>query len=184
MDLKRTHCPLGIWHWLLPSCPAPWVIQAKTAEPEKGNGPPTSALRKSKVGIFTPEGKPFFAHGITHARNLANLDFKKFSEACKDIGFNAYGYGCPQQLREDMPYLASWNHLVPISYYRGKNGVQFLDVFDPKVESRLEAGVKAYCGLTRRHRATSSAIAGRIWLLALGKSGGQKLGRFHTQSAP
>ena len=163
MDLKRTHCPLGglalAFAILLL---APWVIQAKTAEPEKGKRTAYFSLTKIKGRdwLLTPEGRPFFAHGITHARNLSNLDFKKFSEACKDIGFNAYGYGCPQQLREDMPYLASWNHLVPISYYRGKNGVQFLDVFDPKVESLLEAGVKAYCRINAK---TSSNVIGYCW---------------------
>ena len=59
-----------------------------------------------------------------------------------------------------MPYLASWNHLVPISYYRGKNGVQFLGVFDPKVESRLEAGVKAYCRINAK---TSNNVIGYCW---------------------
>ena len=61
--------------------------------------------------LLTPDGRPFFAHGITHAGNRnAKLNFPKFSEACKELGFNAYGYGCPTQLRSDMPYVASWNH--------------------------------------------------------------------------
>lgn len=115
MDLKRTHCPLGglalAFAILLL---APWVIQAKTAEPEKGKRTAYFSLTKIKGRdwLLTPEGKPFFAHGITHARNLAKLDFKKFSEACKDIGFNAYGYGCPQQLREDMPLITSSSETV------------------------------------------------------------------------
>ena len=101
---------------------------------------------KGRHWLVSPDGNPFFAHGITHAGNrLADLDFQKFSKACKELGFNAYGYGCPPQLRKDMPYVASWNHLVPISYYRGKNGIKFVDVFDPKAQARLEAGVKAYC---------------------------------------
>ena len=111
--------------------------------------------------LFSPDGKPFFAHGITHAGNRgAKLDFQKFSQACKELGFNAYGYGCPQQLRKDMPYVASWNHLVPISYYRGKNGVQFVDVFDPKVQTHLEAGIKAYC---RINASTSRNVIGYCW---------------------
>ena len=89
---------------------------------------------KGRHWLFMPDGKPFFAHGITHARNLdANIDFEKFSKACKEVGFNAYGYGCPEPLRKDMPFIESWNHLVPISYYRGKNAVRFIDVFDTKV---------------------------------------------------
>jgi len=111
--------------------------------------------------LVSPNGKPFFAHGITHAGSrLANLDFQKFLEACKELGFNAYGYGCPQPLRKDMPYVASWNHLVPISYYRGKNAVKFVDVFDPKEEARLEAGVKAYCLINAK---TSRNVIGYCW---------------------
>jgi hypothetical protein len=99
-----------------------------------------------KSWLVKPDGQPFFAHGITHVRNIdANLNFRKFSQMCKEAGFNAYGYGCPEPLRQDMPFIDSWNHLVPISYYRGKNGVQFLDVFDPKVQKKLEFGVKAKC---------------------------------------
>ena len=71
--------------------------------------------------LVKPNGQPFFAHGITHASNRdAALNYQKFSEACKAVGFNAYGYGCPKPLRKDMPFVESWNHLVPISYYREK----------------------------------------------------------------
>jgi hypothetical protein len=116
---------------------------------------------KGRHWFLMPDGSPFFAHGITHAGNrLAKLDFKNFSQVCKELGFNAYGYGCPQQLRKDMPYVASWNHLVPISYYRGKNGVKFVDVFDPKVEARMEAGVKAYCLINAK---TSRNVIGYCW---------------------
>lgn len=102
--------------------------------------------------LVDSKGNPFFAHGITHVNNQrAKIDFARFSKACKDLGFNAYGYGCPDQLRSDMPYLESWNHLVPISYYRGKNGVRFVDVFDPKVQAKLDAGVKANCFRSRRN---------------------------------
>ena len=109
-----------------------------------------SVIRLAEINgrawLVTPEGKPFFAHGITHLSNQrAKIDLASISKACKEMGFNAYGYGCPEQLRSDMPYVESWNHLVPISYYRGQNGVRFVDVFDPKVQARLDAGVKANC---------------------------------------
>lgn len=98
------------------------------------------------------DGKPFFAHGITHvSTNKAKFDFADMSTACKRLGFNSYGYGCPAQLKHDMPYVESWNHLVPISYYRGKNGIEFVDVFDPKVQARLDAGVKANCFRSLSH---------------------------------
>ena len=90
-------------------------------------------LIKGKYWLAKPDGKLFFAHGITHARNLqGQRELNKFSKACKEIGFNAYGYGCPEGLRKDMPFVESWNHLVPISYYRGKGAVRFVDIFDPK----------------------------------------------------
>ena len=66
--------------------------------------------------LVDSHGNPFFAHGITHASNNRDaFDYTAFSTACKRLGFNAYGYGCPPQLRGDMPYVESWNHLVPIS---------------------------------------------------------------------
>lgn len=96
--------------------------------------------------LVGPDGKPFFAHGITHAGNgRAKLDLKKFSAACKAVGFNSYGYGCPDALRSDMPYLESWNHLVPISMYRGDGSHKYCDIFDPVVQTRIERGVKANC---------------------------------------
>ncbi|MCM2369077.1 Spy/CpxP family protein refolding chaperone [Aporhodopirellula aestuarii] len=102
--------------------------------------------------LVGPDGKPFFAHGITHvSNNRAKFDFAEMSAACQKLGFNSYGYGCPDQLRHDMPYIESWNHLVPISYYRGENGVKFIDVFDPKEQARLEAGVKANCFRSLSH---------------------------------
>ena len=101
--------------------------------------------------LIGPDGKPFFAHGITHVGNArSKYDFIDISTACKRLGFNAYGYGCPQELRSDMPYLESWNHLVPISMYRSKGGRgkgahNFVDIFDLKEQKRIEAGVKANC---------------------------------------
>ena len=44
-----------------------------------------------------------------------------------------------------MPYLESWNHLVPISMYRGDGTHEYCDIFDPKVQARIERGVKANC---------------------------------------
>lgn len=102
--------------------------------------------------LVDPNGDPFFAHGITHVNNQqAGLNYSEFSEACKALGFNAYGYGCPQVLKSDMPYVEGWNHLVPISTYRGKNGVKYVDVFDQKEQARLEAGVKAICERNRNN---------------------------------
>ncbi|MBT3468999.1 MAG: hypothetical protein HN467_06715, partial [Opitutae bacterium] len=147
MHLKRTYFPQGGLGWFLIIIFLNLdAIQLNAAKPDTWRESDNFSLTNidGRHWLLSPDGTPFFAHGITHAGNrLTNLDFQKFSEACKELGFNAYGYGCPQQLRKDMPYLASWNHLVPISYYRGKNGVKFVDVFNSKVKARLEAGVKA-----------------------------------------
>lgn len=107
-------------------------------------------IRLTKIGgrhwLVGSDGKAFFAHGITHVNtSRAKFDFAEMSAACKRLGFNAYGYGCPPQLKHDMPYVESWNHLVPISYYRGNDNVKFVDIFDPKVQAELDAGVKANC---------------------------------------
>ena len=108
--------------------------------------PITITETEGRHWLVKPNGQLFFAHGITHVSNKdARINYEKFSQACKNVGFNAYGYGCPEPLRQDMPFIESWNHLVPISYYRGKKGVQFFDIFDSKVQKRLENGVKAKC---------------------------------------
>ena len=96
--------------------------------------------------LIDADGNPFFAHGITHVgNNRSKFSFDKISVACKALGFNAYGYGCPEPLRGDMPFIESWNHLVPISTYRGKNAIGFVDVFDPAEQAKLDRGVKMSC---------------------------------------
>ena len=140
------------------------VADCQSAEVKiKSKEPQNITLTKinGRHWLVGPDGKPFFAHGITHVgNNRAKIDFAEISTACKKLGFNAYGYGCPTQLRSDMPYVASWNHLVPISYYRGKNGIKFVDVFDAKAQARLEAGVKANCLLNGKN---SQNVIGYCW---------------------
>lgn len=115
---------------------------------------------KGRHWLVDANGQPFFAHGITHVNTQrARFDFATFSRQCKELGFNAYGYGCPDQLRHDMPYIESWNHLVPISTYRGKN-VRYVDVFDSQVQAKLEQGVKANCQRALKH---GRNIIGYCW---------------------
>lgn len=126
------------------------VLAASAAAEKRKNF--TLTKIEGRHWLVDPNGNPFFAHGITHVNNQrAKIEFAKISKACKALGFNAYGYGCPEQLRADMPYLESWNHLVPISYYRGKNGIKFVDIFDPRQQARLDAGVKANCFRSRKN---------------------------------
>ncbi len=101
---------------------------------------------EGRTWLITPEGKPFFAHGITHMRNRSlRTDYSAVSRACKNLGFNAYGYGCPNELKSDMPYVEGRNY-VPISMYRASGGsFRFIDIFDPGEQQKLVAQVKQTC---------------------------------------
>ena len=129
--------------------------KSKTVASKPRSIPANAQPKLTKINgrhwLVNSDGKPFFAHGITHVGNRrGKFDFPTISQRCRELGFNAYGYGCPDDLRHDMPYLESWNHLVPISTYRGKN-VKFIDIFDPKEHARLETGVRNYCLRSRRN---------------------------------
>jgi hypothetical protein len=126
------------------------VLPLKAQKPESKN------ISLTEIGgrswLVGSDGKPFFAHGITHvSNNPAKIDHAKISAACKELGFNAYGYGCPPALHSDMPYIESWNHLVPISLYREKKNIKFVDVFDPEEQAKLESGVKVSCLRSREN---------------------------------
>ena len=101
---------------------------------------------EGRTWLITPEGKPFFAHGITHMTNRSlRTDYSAASRACKNLGFNAYGYGCPNELKSDMPYVEGRNY-VPISMYRANGGsFRFIDIFDPQEQQKLTAQVKQSC---------------------------------------
>lgn len=94
----------------------------------------------SKNAASTGTGMTFNA-----ANNGRGEKSTAVSQACKDLGFNAYGYGCPNELKPDMPYLEGANHLVPISTYRTDGSFHFVDIFDPKVQASLEAQIKLHC---------------------------------------
>jgi hypothetical protein len=128
---------------------------------DTGAKPITLAEIDGRHWLVDSDGRPFFAHGITHIGNKqAAINLTAMASACKKLGFNAYGYGCPMQLRSDMPYIESWNHLLPISTYRGKNGGTFVDIFDPKEQAKLEAGIKLNCA---RNNKTASKLIGYCW---------------------
>jgi hypothetical protein len=99
---------------------------------------------EGRTWLITPDGKPFFAHGITHVTNRSlRTDYNAVSKACKALGFNAYGYGCPTELKKDMPYVEGRNY-VPISTYLG-GSFRFIDIFNPSEQQRLTQQVKQRC---------------------------------------
>lgn len=98
-----------------------------------------------RTWLIDPSGQPFFAHGVTHMDGHAGEDVTAMGEACKNLGFNAYGYGCAHELKSDMPYLEGRN-LLPISTYRVNNGsFTYIDIFDPSEQAGLEAQVRRMC---------------------------------------
>ena len=118
---------------------------AKAVEPAEKSAIGLTEI-EGRTWLITPDGRPFFAHGITHATNRSlSADYGALSKACKDLGFNAYGYGCPAPLKSNMPYVEGRNY-VPISTYRGKGGgFRFIDIFDPGQQQRLTGQVKQAC---------------------------------------
>ncbi|MEM6691967.1 MAG: hypothetical protein AAF664_21240, partial [Planctomycetota bacterium] len=127
-----------------------WVLALVIAAPLAAKAQEKSVIRLGEIAgrtwLITPEGKPFFAHGITHSGNRSlSSDYVALSKACKELGFNAYGYGCPAELKKDMPYVEGRNY-VPISTYRGNGGAfRFIDIFDSKEQQRLATQVRQTC---------------------------------------
>ena len=127
-----------------------FIALVMPANAQNAAAPETQSIGLTEIDgrtwLVTPDGKPFFAHGVTHTTNRSlSTKYNSLSKACKDLGFNAYGYGCPAELKKDMPYVEGRNY-VPISTYRGKGGsFRFIDIFDPRVQQRLAAQVKQTC---------------------------------------
>ena len=102
--------------------------------------------------LISPKGKPFFAHGVTHISQKEYKDVRAIGTACMQLGFNSYGYGCPEELKSDMPYLEG-RQLVPMSMYRTTDGsFNFVDIFDPEVQSNLENQIKQMCWANRDNK--------------------------------
>lgn len=129
--------PIAIWALaLFITCPLASVAQEQSVI--------RLAEIEGRTWLITPEGKPFFPHGITHVTNRdLRTNYNAVSKACKDLGFNAYGYGCPTELKSDMPYLEGRNY-VPISTYLGRS-FRFIDIFDPREQKKLTEQVKQRC---------------------------------------
>jgi len=126
-----------------------WAFALLMISPVASEARERSAIRlaelEGRTWLITPGGGAFFAHGITHVSNRSlRTDYKAVSKACEDLGFNAYGYGCPIELKGDMPYLEGRNY-VPISTYRGDGNFRFVDIFDPREQRKLTEQVKQCC---------------------------------------
>lgn len=104
-----------------------------------------------RVWLIGPDRQPFFAHGVTHINGKHGEDVSTVGQACKELGFNAYGYGCPNELKSDLPYLEG-RQLVPMSLYRTTDrSFGFVDIFDPKVQAALEQEIKKLCFANRKN---------------------------------
>ena len=104
-----------------------------------------------RTWLVDSTGQPFFAHGVTHIGHGHQEDVVAIGEACKELGFNAYGYGCPQELKGDLPYLDS-RQFVPSSLYRTTDrSFGFVDIFDPDEQARLERQMANLCAANRKN---------------------------------
>ncbi len=131
------------------------VAQAPATEAKgKANAEKTSAIRLAQIDgrtwLVDPGGRAFFAHGVTHLVAKHGSDVATVGEACKELGFNAYGYGCPEALKTDLPYLEG-RQLVPMSTYRTDGSFAYVDIFDPKVQAKLEGVIKNLCLANREN---------------------------------
>lgn len=106
---------------------------------------------EGRTWLVRPDGNPFFAHGVTHVGNGKGIKAVDIGKACKSLGFNAYGYGCANQLKTDLPFVEGHN-FVPISLYRTSDAsFGFVDIFDPKVQAKYEQDVANTCFANRKN---------------------------------
>ena len=106
---------------------------------------------EGRTWLVGAHGQPFFAHGVTHVAAGQGKDVVAIGEACKALGFNAFGYGCAKPLRAALPYLEG-RQLVPMSLYRTTDkSFGYVDVFDPEVQAELEKDIKNLCMMNRKN---------------------------------
>jgi len=106
---------------------------------------------EGRTWLIDSAGRPFFAHGVTHIGHGHQEDVIAIGRAVRELGFNAYGYGCPDKLKTDLPYLEGRN-LVPMSLYRTSDGsFRYVDIFDPDEQARLEREIKRICFANRKN---------------------------------
>lgn len=121
-----------------------------------------SAIRlqviNGRTWLVDADGRPFFAHGVTHLGGHAE-DVAAIGQSCRELGFNAWGYGCPPKLKPELPYLEG-RQFVPMSLYRASSpDFGFVDIFDPSEQSRLTEEMRKLCFANRQH----STLIGYCW---------------------
>jgi len=110
--------------------------------------------------LISPDGGRFVVLGVVHAgevyRSKDSLLHKHFggdvnkTNACvlgllERTNSNSLGYDTPEQLKSRIPYFAQY-HALPISEWQHESGaLKFADVFDPAVEKKMRAGMRAVC---------------------------------------
>lgn len=100
---------------------------------------------EGRTWLVDSSGRPFFAHGVTHvAYGHNNEDITTIGRLCKELGFNAYGYGCPEQFKSDLPYVDDINGIVKMAIYQG-TAFSYIDIFDPAEQERIENLVRWVC---------------------------------------
>lgn len=106
-----------------------------------------------RVFLIDSDGKPFFAHGVNHiAPHGQGEDAARVAPKCETLKFNAYGYGSPADLHSDMPYVESWNDLVPMSLHRNAKAFAYRDVFDQAVKDDIRQQIRATCEANRNNK--------------------------------
>ena len=127
--------------------------------------PPQGVVRIETIDgrswLVDADGQPFFAHGVTHLGHvrLSDAEIAEAATVFDELGFNAHGYGCPDSLKSDRPYLEA-RGFAPNALYRVSDPkFGFLDVFDPDVKRSLARQTET---MARQNRGNATLI-GYCW---------------------
>jgi hypothetical protein len=136
---SRSTCPLAMFLLLaILAC-----FQSQGLATQKNNI--HLKMIENRHWLLKPDGSPFFAHGITHVNNSKHqVAHQRIAKASQELGFNAFGYGCPRSLRKELPYLEGRN-ILAISTYRNDESFEFIDIFDPAEQNKLEKQIEELC---------------------------------------
>ena len=131
------------------------VLLALTMLPLTAIADEPAAIRlqeiEGRTWLVSPNGGPFFAHGVTHVGNGRQVGLPALARALRELGFNAYGYGCPNELKSDLPYMEGRNYLPTSMYRTSDKSFTFVDIFDPAVQAEQDAAVRRTCYANRNN---------------------------------